>query len=201
MGCWEQYNIKSKFQSFNFKFTMESKGFTLIELIVVIAIIIILYGVVMFCVTLYINESKDSNISGNLAVLIPAGEVYYNGNGDSYQNFCDPSSNTNGNSVIRNAITQMSVNTSGNGCYNNPKNTDGSADATRWGTDADTGNPAGVCCFVKNPNYDAWVAYAPEFSNPNNIYCVDSRGMKENIPGGSDITDIMAGIKSSFQCP
>lgn len=65
-----------------------NKGFTLIELLVVIAIIAILSSIVLFSVTQYINTSKDASISGNLATLIPAGEVWYNINGDKYTDFC-----------------------------------------------------------------------------------------------------------------
>ncbi len=65
-----------------------NKGFTLIELLVVIAIIGILSSIVLFSVTQYINTSKDASISGNLATLIPAGEVWYNINGDKYTDFC-----------------------------------------------------------------------------------------------------------------
>ena len=73
---------------------MNSKGFTLIELIVVIAIIAILSGVVLLGVTKYINIGKDSSLKGNLSVLITDGETFYNSNGNSYNagtdatNFC-----------------------------------------------------------------------------------------------------------------
>ncbi len=81
-----------------------SKGFTIIELVVVIAIISVLSGIIMFSVTQYISKGKDSNISGNLAVLVPAGEVYYNGfpnaYGDSDNDFCT-------SNVVENAIAQM----------------------------------------------------------------------------------------------
>lgn len=68
-----------------------NKGFTLIELLVAVAITAVLSGVVLFSVTQYINTSKDSNISGSLAVLIPAGEAWYNGNNNSYSGFCSSS--------------------------------------------------------------------------------------------------------------
>ena len=77
-----------------------NKGFILIELIVVIAIIAILYGIILFSVTLYINRGKDANVSGNLAVLIPAGEVYYNAYPNKYQGFCS-------STVANNAFLQM----------------------------------------------------------------------------------------------
>jgi prepilin-type N-terminal cleavage/methylation domain-containing protein len=77
-----------------------NKGFTLIELIVVIAIIAVLSGVILFSITQYISKGKDSNVSGNLAVLVPAGEVFYNGNGNSYRGFCT-------SNVANNAFSQM----------------------------------------------------------------------------------------------
>ena len=135
-------------------------GFTLIELAVVIAIIAILYGIILFSVTQYMNKSKDSNISANLAVLIPAGEVFYNGNNNSYQNFC--SSN-----VVSNVKAQMPVNPSSN-CYNSST------------------NPKGVCCYVPSTNYyQAWAACAREFADSSKAYCVDSRGIKKEILNSS----------------
>ena len=125
------------------------KGFTLIELIVAIAIIAVLYGIVTFMVAQYINNGKDANVSGNLAILIPAGEVFYSANGNSYQGVCD----SNQNSVIKNAIEQI---------------------------------PAGTTLFCNEAqDHNSWVACAREFVNPQNAYCVDSRGMKEEIDNGS----------------
>lgn len=46
------------------------KGFTIIELIVVIAIIAVLAGIVLVNVTSYINKGKDAAIKGNLASLL-----------------------------------------------------------------------------------------------------------------------------------
>ena len=83
------------------------KGFTLIELIIVIAITAILSGVVLFSVTKYIAKGKDANISGNLAVLIPAGEVWYNESSNSYAGFC-------ASPVVSNAKNQMPSGTSFN---------------------------------------------------------------------------------------
>lgn len=78
-----------------------SKAFTLIELIVVIAIIAVLSAIILFSITQYINKGKDSNIAGNLAVLIPAGEVYYN-IGNTYADFC-----AQNNNIMQNALSQM----------------------------------------------------------------------------------------------
>jgi len=140
---------------------MNNKGFTLIELLVSVAIIAVLSGIILYSVTQYISKGKDSNISGNLAILIPAGEVYYNvenaANQDGYAGFCDP----NLNSVLRDAVAQM------------PQNTNGSCYAA--------GNLAGVCCVVATTYHDAWAACAREFTNGAYAYCVDSRGIKKEI--------------------
>jgi len=67
-----------------------NKAFTLIELLVVIAIIAILAAIVLFGATQYINKGKDAKVKGNLAILITAGEVWYDktSNG-TYEGFCD----------------------------------------------------------------------------------------------------------------
>lgn len=79
---------------------MKQKAFTLIELIIAITIVAVLSSIVMFSVLRYIDSGKDSSVSGNLTVLIPSGEVYYNTNSESYGDFCD-------SSVVENAISQM----------------------------------------------------------------------------------------------
>ena len=147
---------------------IKNKGFTIIELIVVIAITAVLSGIILFSVTQYINRGKDSNISGNLVVLITAGEVYYNAD-NTYSGFC-------GSDVVTNAENQMPQNTS----------------------EVCPTNNAGVCCFVytssDNYNGKSWAACAREFVNPNMAYCVDSRGMKEEIANSCCISTLS-------QCP
>jgi len=199
MELWEQFNNNFTFK----KMFFSSKGFTLMELIVVIAITAVLSAMIMFATTQYINRGKDSNIAGNMAILIPAGEVWYNGNSNNYSGFCDPTT-PNGNSVLRNSILQMPQNASG---YCSWVPSPGSPpNYFLWGTSGTgtyKGNPAGVCCFV-NPTGDAWVAYVKEFADTTHIYCIDSRGQKEDIPAinyDTDCPDSILCIKTNFQCP
>ena len=79
---------------------INNAGFTLIELLVVVAIISILSSIILFSVTQYINRGKDASVSGNLVVLVPAGEVYYDNNDSSYDGFCS-------SSVVTNALSQI----------------------------------------------------------------------------------------------
>lgn len=130
-------------------------GFTLIELLVVIAIIGILSSIVLFNVTQYINTSKDASISGNLATLIPAGEVYYNISQNTYDGFC-------ASDVAKKAFSQIPPLSSSN-CLNI--------------------NSVGVPC-CKDAS-DKWAACAQEFRNNAKAYCVDSRGVQKEINNSS----------------
>jgi prepilin-type N-terminal cleavage/methylation domain-containing protein len=165
------------------------KGFTIIEIVVVIGIIAVLSAVVLYTTTQYISKGKDSNIAGSLSVLVVAGENWYGGYSNSYNNFCDPTKN----SVIENVISQMPININGD-CYSDL------IDKLTWGTTgkgSGKGNPAGLCCNVATSG-QAWVAWATDFTTPANVYCVDSRGVKK------DIAKTLAFVFNSpnfYQCP
>jgi prepilin-type N-terminal cleavage/methylation domain-containing protein len=58
----------------------KNKGFTIVELIVVIAIIAVLAAIVLVNVTQYINKSKNSAIKGNLASLTTNAAAYFDEN-------------------------------------------------------------------------------------------------------------------------
>jgi prepilin-type N-terminal cleavage/methylation domain-containing protein len=79
------------------------KGFTIIELIVVIAIIAVLAAIVLVNVTQYINKGRNAAIKGNLSSLMTTAADYFNTNG-SYASL----SETN----VKNAITAIPVTTS-----------------------------------------------------------------------------------------
>ena len=129
-----------------------NKGFTLIELIIVIIITSVLAGIISFAVVKYLNSGRDAGIAGNLAILVPAGEAYYNSNNSSYTGFCS-------SEVVNNSKRQMPVNPEGS-CYNSATNL------------------SGVCCVEAD---DQWVACAKNFANPDTAFCVDSRGYKRKI--------------------
>lgn len=64
------------------------KGFTIIELIVVIAIIAVLASIVMVNVTSYINKGKDASIQGNLASIMTNAATAIDG-GTAMDAICD----------------------------------------------------------------------------------------------------------------
>ena len=74
----------------------KSKGFTIIELLVVVAIIAVLTGIVLVNVTSYINKGKDAAIKGNLSTVLTNSAVYYDASGSyiSPSDFCTTSNFT-----------------------------------------------------------------------------------------------------------
>jgi len=81
-----------------------TRGFTVVELLVTISIIIVLSSIVLFSVTQYIARGKDASIKGYLAVMVPAGEKYYDSTGESYQGFCQSEFKNNSFSEINSAL-------------------------------------------------------------------------------------------------
>lgn len=141
-----------------------SKAFTLIEVIITLLVVTAMSMIVLFSIRGYVDRGKDTNIEGNLAVLIPAGEAYYN-IGNTYgdptgTNFCN-------SQVVLNAINQM------------PENPDGACASA---------NSAGLCCNVNdfysppdNLKGTRWMACATKFSDPEHAFCVDSMGTRTDI--------------------
>lgn len=80
---------------------MTQKGFTIIELIVVIAIIAVLAAIVLVNVMQYIIRSKDAAIMADANGLSTSATDYFNSNG-SYQGFCGSSGETNVETAISN---------------------------------------------------------------------------------------------------
>ena len=85
--------------NFNLTIMNKQKGFTIIELLVVVAIIAVLAAIVLVNVTQYINQGKNAAIKGNLASVLTNGAVFFDANG-SYSGFCASSYVTNPEAAI-----------------------------------------------------------------------------------------------------
>ncbi len=81
------------------------KGFTIIELIVVIAIIAVLAAIVLVNVTGFINKGKDAAIKGNLSSLMTDAAVVFEKTG-TYNNTSTNVCATYGYSIL-NAISNV----------------------------------------------------------------------------------------------
>jgi prepilin-type N-terminal cleavage/methylation domain-containing protein len=157
----------------------KSKGFTIIELIVVIAIIAVLAGIVLVNVTQYINKGRDVAAEGNLATMLTNGAVFYDAN-STFKNFigADAKSGTYG---------------AGSACATGDSGFTGPCSAAT-GLNASTGydvnyacsdgavpTPAAVNC--KTGDVKNWCAYIGLKSTAN-TYCVDSNGAKVTKSSG-----------------
>ena len=134
-----------------------AKGFTIIELVVVIAIIAVLATIVMVNVTLYNQKGKNAAIKGNAAGLITKGLVYFESDPTykgSYQNFCGSSAYI----ATRTAIVKAGG--TGNVCA----------------CDGDTGD----CSTIVYPktSITAWCFCTQEIPTTTR-FCVDSTGVKK----------------------
>ena len=73
----------------------KQKGFTIIELIVVIAIIAVLAAIVLVNVTQYIAKGKNTAIQGDMATILTNAAVFYDGHSSVYTGFDADSTYTN----------------------------------------------------------------------------------------------------------
>ena len=64
------------------------RGFTIIELLVVVAIIAVLAAIVLVNVTSYINKGKDAAIRANSSSLLVTSVAYFDANGTYSANWC-----------------------------------------------------------------------------------------------------------------
>ena len=134
----------------------KSKGFTIIELLVVVAIIAVLASIVLVNVTSYISKGKDASAQGNLATLLTNGATFYDSVG-SY------------NGWITGAGTGDTRYTS---VYTALTNAGFTVTAT-----CNVTNCGGTTST-------AWCAQVT-LKATTNTYCVDSTGAKVNKAGGT----------------
>ena len=136
----------------------KQKGFTIIELIVVIAIIAILAAIVLINVTQYINKGKDSAIKGDLSAIQTAANLFYTQNNDSYDGLL-------GNSSYLNAITAAEA--------DNPSL-----------TPTENGNDSNYCLSVTLNDKSNWCVDSSGFSGSS---ACGSSTFTCGIPDGSSI--------------
>ena len=132
----------------------KSKGFTIIELIVVIAIIAVLAAIVLVNVTSYINKGKNAAIVGNMASLITNSAVWYDNTGaGTYSGFCASANAT----AIQLAVTATNEGGTSYACF---------CDVASCGAAS-----------------SKWCAVVTEVGGAG-TYCVDSSGYKGALASG-----------------
>lgn len=140
----------------------KSKGFTIIELIVVIAIIAVLAAIVLVNVTQYINRGKNAAIEGNMAGILTDGADYFNTNGNYGTNATGVCQNTTVASALAAANT--------------------ASGSTSTCTVSPSGGPGTAFCAC-SPMLVATGVVA------NSTFCVDSTGTKKVAVDSSGCSD------------
>ena len=148
------------------------RGFTIIELIVVIAIIAVLAAIVLVNVTQYIGKGRDAAAEGNLATMLTNGAVFYDTN-STFTNFTPAGA--------AGAVTTIAAGTAcaGNSGFATPCTAITSAAATGYAVNYACGlgtvNTASVACTTASVTN--WCASITLKSG--STYCVDSTGNKK----------------------
>lgn len=93
---------------------LKNKGFTLIELIVVVAIIGVVSGIVVTFITAHKNNAEDSAVKAQIRQIAAQAQEYYIDNG-SHNNMCNIG--LGADPVIKAALDQVSFHSVSYLCY------------------------------------------------------------------------------------
>ncbi len=132
----------------------KERGFTIIEVLVVIVIILALEAIVWAYLARYDNKGKNSAIRGNLYTLATKGVEYFEKNGN-YNGFC---TSELGGALARNAIEALNV---GGEFTCNCDDGSCGVDSTAW-----------CACSTLMATSDVAL---------NTVFCVDSSGVKKEV--------------------
>ena len=165
-----------------------SKGFTILELVVVIAIIAILAMVVTFHTVESIYLAKETSIKADMQQLATAAAEYSAGNNQS--GFCK----SPGNSALAKSIIKEGSNYNFY-CSNGPQTSGGGTQPMATGAaviggtgSADGGSSSnGIILNSINNNcpQGQWYAYTCGLKNTSGCWCVDSKGNAKDSKGSA----------------
>jgi prepilin-type N-terminal cleavage/methylation domain-containing protein len=145
-----------------------SKGFTIIELIVVIAIIAVLAAVVISSTISYIRKSQIAGIKAELSVTFTGATDYLYNNGSS-SGFC-------GNATGNNCTCPNNNTGWGKICNALPSSVRPSACCY------DSSNSSGNCSTGQWQVLIGATSFTP-------TYCIDSSGFKGSYPGSPNVSN------------
>ena len=160
----------------------DQRGFTLLELLVVITIIGMLAAIVFASLTTSRNKGADANIKSDLKNAMAQAQLFYDLGGSSYSGVCALSGTYNVGSMVNAAektYNQGTPTVYGNGT------------ASTWNT---------AQC---HDSQGAWAAVVPLRSSVNGAtvaWCVDHTGVSKQISTTSVSILTTSGV-NQYQCP
>ncbi len=158
---------------------MKSKGFTLIEILIVVAIISILTGVTLAALGSARGKGDDTSIVSTLGNARTQAELYYSNNG----NYGIGTASPGGSYSLCNSGSGTHIfNTSPSGLLNALKSVARTNGAT-LGTDM-------IVCAASSNDSSVFSSWAIMASTSKSNWCVDSTGQsKEEVPGVGGISN------------
>ena len=135
--------------------TNKKKAFTLIELMIVVAIIGILASIIVLNTWGAQDKAKDASIKSQMHQVENAAELMHVSNGDSYEGVCDPSDNTLSNTGELGLLEKSIMKNNGN---------------------------LPVLCFESGNNKD-FAAASPLVADKGKYWCLESAGATVEING------------------
>jgi prepilin-type N-terminal cleavage/methylation domain-containing protein len=175
--------IKSMFQNFKPKENPKKKfqlsheqgaGFTIIELLVVVAIIAVLTAIVLVNVTQYISRGRDAAAQGNLATMLTNSAVFYDTVGNSSYTGFNSAALTTGTIAAGTACA-------GNATFTAPCNAITGTAANGYNFTYACSDSTGTAVNCNIGPVQNWAGMVTLKANPlgaTATFCVDSKGNK-----------------------
>lgn len=146
------------------------KGFTLVELSVVVAIIAIIATVVLTALGDSKNKGNDAAVKSNLATIRGQTELFYSNNGNSFT----PASGSDFNL----SICPTPYNASGNNMF--------VSDQTIFNSIAEAKKRGNGVAYCSNSTIN-WAVAVGLKSGPNTSWCIDSGGVSKQSNFSPDL--------------
>ena len=149
-------------------------GFTIIELLVVVAIIAVLAAIVLVNVTQYIGRGRDAAAQGNLATMITNGAVFFD-NSSTFTNFISNSTLTATGTIAAGTLANCAL--GGAAGFINPCQalvTTSAANGYAITYACSNGTTGNNCGSTGVTNWCAGITLKSTIT-----YCVDSNGSKK----------------------
>ena len=167
-----------------------ARGFTLLEILIVIAIIGIIAGILVGFLSSARTSAADATIKSSLGSLRKEASIYFN----------DPALGNgfyNGTSVLKNSLCVLP---SGNTYWNNTFIQEGSR-GEKLLTQAINGRASSVARCISDSNGTGWAAAVTSASSNSQYFCADHYGTNKAVQTGLGSVTLIAAASGNGGIP